>query len=93
MVDGYWVTLLMVLKQSMYEFQHHGSKYSSSAEFIRALSPKIAIIEVGKNNYGHPHPDAIKRIQTATDNILRTDQKGTIKIIKVQNKLKIYSQR
>lgn len=40
---------------------HHGSKTSSSEEFIAEVSPEIAVISTGKNNsYGHPHPEVLE---------------------------------
>lgn len=71
---------------------HHGSKYSSSNEFLDAVRQKIAIIEVGaKNSYGHPTEEALARLASSTiKKIFRTDQDGTIKIITTDNKLQIY---
>ena len=58
---------------------HHGSKYSSSTDFITAASPSIAVISVGAHNfYGHPSPDAISRLQSYGCNILRTDREGAV---------------
>jgi len=61
---------------------HHGSKTSSSEDFLKSVSPKIAVISVGKNNsYGHPHPEVLERLKNFGINILRTDLDGDIKII------------
>ncbi len=58
---------------------HHGSKTSSSDEFIKWLSPKDAIISVGKNNkYGHPNNVVLYTLKKYNVNILRTDELGTI---------------
>lgn len=58
---------------------HHGSKYSSSNEFLEAVKPQDAIISVGKNNrYGHPAPETIDRIKNNKINIFRTDEMGDI---------------
>lgn len=60
---------------------HHGSSYSSSEEFIEAVSPDIAIIGVGKNNtYGHPAPEVIKRLKKHGISVFRTDLDGAIGI-------------
>ena len=53
---------------------HHGSKYSSSKEFLQAISPQIAIICVGKNPWGHPTKEVLDRLQAIGARILRTDQ-------------------
>lgn len=60
---------------------HHGSKNSSSESFISLIQPKVAVIEVGKNSYGHPSPDVIQRILNEGASIFRTDIDGTIKIV------------
>ena len=44
------------LRSNVLKIAHHGSKYSTSEEFLQSVSPKIAVISVGKNSYGHPHP-------------------------------------
>lgn len=60
---------------------HHGSRYSSTNEFLNAVSPEYAIIELGENNsYGHPHKEAISRLSGAGAHILRTDELGSITI-------------
>ena len=60
---------------------HHGSKYSSSEEFLQAVNPKIAIIEVGKNSYGHPTPEVLQRLQKYDIKTLRTDVNGDVKLM------------
>ena len=58
---------------------HHGSKTSTSTEFLQHISPKVAIISVGKNNmYGHPHSDVIRSLMANNTRIYRTDLNGTI---------------
>ena len=48
------------LKSDILKAGHHGSHTSSSEDFVKAISPKIAIISAGKNNrYGHPHKETI----------------------------------
>lgn len=58
---------------------HHGSASSSSPEFIKAVSPKDAIISVGANNkYGHPTNEVLTLLNNLGVNIYRTDEAGTI---------------
>lgn len=61
---------------------HHGSKFSSSEPFLRAVSPKAAVIEVGAGNrYGHPAPETLERLSARVGgNIFRTDRHGTVSI-------------
>jgi competence protein ComEC len=60
---------------------HHGSKNSSGEEFLAAVSPKIAVIEVGKNGYGHPTKEVLSRLASAGAQVFRTDKNGAVKII------------
>jgi competence protein ComEC len=58
---------------------HHGSKTSTSTEFIQHYSPEYAIITVGKKNrFGHPHSSVLKILDTHHSLILRTDIYGEI---------------
>ncbi|MBQ5422250.1 MAG: hypothetical protein IIU27_00065, partial [Clostridiales bacterium] len=60
---------------------HHGSKYSTSDLFLAEVSPEIAVISVGKNNfYGHPTPECLARLASAGCNALRTDTEGAVVI-------------
>lgn len=59
---------------------HHGSKYSTSEEWLRFWNPLQAAISVGATNtYGHPHPDVLKRLQQQSVTAFRTDQNGEIR--------------
>ena len=67
---------------------HHGSKTSSSKEFINDINPKYSIISVGKNNrYGHPNKEVLENLKDSK--IYRTDQDGSILFKIKSNKLKI----
>ena len=57
---------------------HHGSKYSSSADFLDAVGPKWAIISAGENSYGHPTQETLDRLAAAGALIWRTDRSGTV---------------
>lgn len=62
---------------------HHGSKTSSTDEWLAAVRPQIAVISCGKDNkYGHPHAQVLERIKPYVgDSIYRTDELGTIVFI------------
>ena len=71
---------------------HHGSKTSTSLEFIEEIKPTYSIISVGKNNrYGHPNKEVLDNL--ANSKIYRTDEDGTImfQIKKDKFKIKTYS--
>ena len=60
---------------------HHGSRYSTTDEFLSKVNPKYAVISVGENNsYNHPEDIIIKRLKDNDIEIHRTDLEGTIVI-------------
>lgn len=66
-------------KTDILKVAHHGSKYSTSQEFLDKISPVEAIISVGKNNrYGHPAPEVLERLQSKNIKIWRTDEAGDV---------------
>ncbi|MCO5142827.1 MAG: ComEC/Rec2 family competence protein [Oligoflexia bacterium] len=68
------------LKSDYIKIGHHGSKSSSSNAWLKNTRAKTALISVGKNNYGHPHPDVIHRLKKLNFEIMRTDESGSIHI-------------
>ncbi len=67
------------LQSTVLKVGHHGSKYSSSAQFLMKVKPKYAIISCGEgNSYGHPHDVVIEKLEKIKTEILRTDELGTI---------------
>jgi competence protein ComEC len=59
---------------------HHGSRGSSGMEFLRRLSPRVAVISVGRNEYGHPAPATMARLDSAGSVVRRTDRDGTVSV-------------
>ena len=59
---------------------HHGSKDASSARFIEATSPELAVISVGENNFGHPADEVLERLAAAGARILLTRESGAIEM-------------
>lgn len=77
------------LKSTILKVAHHGSKSSSTEEFINTVQPQIALIGVGANNkFGHPGNKVIERLQKIGSKIYRTDEDGEISVI-IDNKGKI----
>lgn len=59
---------------------HHGSKYSTGATLLDAVTPEIGIISVGDNSYGHPTDEAMLRLTDRDISVYRTDMQGNILI-------------
>ena len=57
---------------------HHGSRFGLDSEIVQKLNPKLAVISVGKNNYGHPSKEVIEILEDSDIKILRTDLNGEI---------------
>jgi competence protein ComEC len=58
---------------------HHGSKTSSSLDFLRAVNPKMAVVSAGYlNRYRHPHPSILQRLSQENIPLWRTDKTGQI---------------
>jgi competence protein ComEC len=60
---------------------HHGSRSSSTAAFLAAVSPRVAVISTGfRNRYGHPHAEVLDRYRRLGIRLYRTDADGTIEL-------------
>ncbi|TGE31593.1 ComEC/Rec2 family competence protein [Desulfosporosinus sp. Sb-LF] len=66
------------LKATVLKVGHHGSRSSSTDPFMKAVSPKYAVIEVGPNSYGHPTSTILNRLSSSGIKTYRTDQQGTV---------------
>lgn len=81
------------LRADVLKVGHHGSRFSSTDAFLKEVKPKIAIIEVGKNSYGHPAPAVIERLEGLGAKAYATRERGTVKIVPNAGKLKIYAEK
>jgi competence protein ComEC len=60
---------------------HHGSRFSSSEEFLKEVTPAVAVIQVGKKNtYGHPTPETLARLKAIGVRVYRNDLDGTVEL-------------
>jgi len=81
-IEGELIKRRLDIDSDILKVAHHGSKTSSSPEFIEKVSPEIAVIQVGKgNSYGHPHPKTLETLKKYGIKIFRTDLDSDIKII------------
>ena len=61
---------------------HHGSRSSSTAEFIDAVAPRAALVSVGhRNRFGHPHPMVAARYAARGIALRRTDREGALRAV------------
>lgn len=60
---------------------HHGSKFSTSEDFLKKIKPRLAVISVGKDRFGHPTEEVIRKLRDLDIRILRTDKDGEIEIV------------
>jgi len=82
------------LKADVLKVGHHSSETASSLEFLRAVSPRFAVIEVGADNkFGFPKADTLWRLGKVGAKIFRTDLNGTVKIKTDGNSLDVKSKK
>lgn len=69
------------LKADVLKIGHHGSRTSTSPEFLRSVHPQVAVISCGRHNaFGHPHPQITSRLGEAAIPTFRTDRDGAIMV-------------
>lgn len=66
-------------KLDLLKAAHHGSRHSTGEALLRESTPHDVLISVGRNTYGHPHPDVLGRIGASGARVWRTDQLGTVR--------------
>ncbi len=60
---------------------HHGSRTASSAPFVAALRPQVALVSVGRGNlFGHPAPEVVARYERDGAALFRTDRDGAVTV-------------
>ncbi|NLJ94522.1 MAG: DNA internalization-related competence protein ComEC/Rec2 [Clostridiaceae bacterium] len=69
------------IKADILKVSHHGSKTATTSAFLQRVDPDYAIISVGFNWYGHPHPNVIAELEKENINLKRTDKNGAIMLI------------
>ena len=70
-------------------FRSHGSKYSTSVQFLNILRPELAVISAGYNSYGHPADETLQRLSDAGTQVFRTDLSGTVTVLLRDGKISI----
>ncbi len=78
------------MKLDLLKVAHHGSRTSTTTEFLSHFNPRMAVISVGRNNrFGHPHPEVLSELRRRHTTVLRTDFQGTVRVTIQKNKMKI----
>ena len=67
-----------MLKADVLSIGHHGSRYSTSEELLDVVDPELAVIQVGRNNYGHPAGEVLEKLKARGIQVLRNDISGAI---------------
>ena len=69
------------LRAQILKVGHHGSRFSSSPEFLAAVKPRVALVSVGRGNpYHHPAPQSIAALKTQGSEVYRTDRDGAVTV-------------
>ena len=80
------------IKANVLKVAHHGSRYSTTDDFLDKVNPQYAIISAGKgNDYGHPHKPILDKLKKKGIEVYRTDKLGTIILTTDGNKINIKS--
>lgn len=75
-----------ILNSTILKVAHHGSKSSSTQDFLEQIKPRMALIGVGeKNTFGHPNKGVLERLSKMGTKIYRTDKNGEIGILVDKN--------
>ncbi|RME59419.1 hypothetical protein D6779_04310, partial [Candidatus Parcubacteria bacterium] len=80
------------LRAEVLKVAHHGSKFSSSRAFLQLVHPSIAVISVGRNSYGHPHREALARIKEYAPMLVRTDERGMVRIMQDGDRIRVLTE-
>ncbi|MDE6723077.1 MAG: MBL fold metallo-hydrolase [Eubacterium sp.] len=82
------------LKADVLKVGHHGSKTSSTFEFVSAVSPRISVVEVGKDNsYKLPSQKVLNRLSELGSEVLRTDINGNVAVVSDKTDITVYSEK
>lgn len=81
-IENWLVAQKENLQSDVLKAGHHGSRTSTSDEFLDAVAPALVVVSAGKDNsYGHPHPEVLERGREAGARTLSTIENGTITLV------------
>lgn len=85
--------LSAMISSSVLKVPHHGSGRSSSQELLKAVKPKVSIVPVGNNNFGHPSQETLERLIKSGSMVYRTDENGAVTITTDGKRMKVKTVR
>lgn len=80
-VESGWRSSLALDTLEVLKFPHHGSRTGMSEAFLATLAPRLAVISVGKNSYGHPNEATLATLAKQGVQVRRTDKDGDVEIV------------
>ncbi len=95
-VESYLLRHSAPLRSSVLKAPHQGSNTSTSPDFLRAVSPQVAVISVGEDNrFGHPHPETLATLSEmlSEDRILATYEDGSVEFVSDGTRLSMSAER
>jgi len=70
------------LEADVLKVPHHGSRTSTTAAFLRKVSPRLSLVGVGRRNrFGHPAPEVVERLAASGSRVFRTDRHGDVSVL------------
>ena len=91
--EGMLVDKGINISATVLDVGHHGSTTSTGEAFLAAVNPQIAVIQVGANSFGHPHPSVLNRLLANVEQVYRTDLYGTIVFTTDGEELRVTTER
>ncbi|MFA9272711.1 MAG: ComEC/Rec2 family competence protein, partial [Baekduiaceae bacterium] len=73
-------TDLRIGRVDVLKVAHHGSGDPELPELLDEVRPRVAVVPVGPNTYGHPHPETVRALGAAVPVVRRTDRDGTVRL-------------
>ncbi len=77
------------LRSTVLKIPHHGSDYGTTDAFLEAVRPRLAVIEVGRNSFGHPGSETLSRLDAHGISTCRTDRDGAV-IVKTDGRILVW---
>ena len=94
--EGWLVRQGAHLDSDVLKVAHHGSRTSSSEDFLDKVTPRIVVVSVGKeNSFGHPHPETLEALyrEVGEEAVLMTAERGTIEVVTDGEHLEVKTER